>query len=146
MSFLVASGVFVAQKLQLAFASRWSQKKFQKMMEGERRKCGGRPKQNIKRESATGVRFTKAEYFIIKQKASKAGMKITTFIREMALNGKVIAKINEEERQFVRQLIGISNNLNQLTKKGHQEGLLTAVMLFEKYRNLIDEILEKLKQ
>jgi hypothetical protein len=64
----------------------------------------------------------------------------------MALNGKVTAAINEEERQFVRQLIGISNNLNQLTKKGHQDGLLTAVMLFEKYRNMIDEILEKLKR
>jgi len=92
MSFQLASGVFVAQKLQLAFASRWSQKKFQKMMEGERRKCGGRPKQNIKRESATGVRFTKAEYLIIKQKASIAGMRITTYIREMALHGKIIAR------------------------------------------------------
>ena len=86
-------------------------------MEREKMKCGGRPKQDIKRESATGVRFTKAEYFIVQQKASKAGMKLTTFIREMALNGKVIAKISEEERQFVRQLIGISNNLNQLAKK-----------------------------
>ena len=54
--------------------------------------------------------------------------------------------MNEEEKHFVRELIGISNNLNQLTKKGHQEGLLTAVMLFEKYRNMIDEILEKLRQ
>ena len=115
-------------------------------MEGKKIKCGGRPKQMIKRESATGVRFTKAEYFIIQQKASRAGMKITTYIREMALNGKVTATINEEERQFVRQLIGISNNLNQLTKKGHQEGLLTAVMLFETYRTMIDEILEKLKR
>jgi hypothetical protein len=50
-------------------------------MEREKRKCGGRPKQIIKRESATGVRFTKAEYFIIQQKASRAGMKITTYIR-----------------------------------------------------------------
>jgi len=121
-------------------------KEIVKEMEGEKRKCGGRPKQNIKRESATGVRFTKAEYFIIQQKASRVGMKITTYIREMALNGKVAAVINEEERQFVRQLIGISNNLNQLTKKGHQEGLLTAVMLFEKYRNKMDNILEKLRQ
>ena len=121
-------------------------KEILKEMEGERRKCGGRPKQSIKRESATGVRFTNAEYFIIKQKASKAGMRITTYIREMALHGKIIARMNDDERQFVSQLIGISNNLNQLTKKAHQEGLLTAVMHFEKYRNMIDELLEKLKQ
>ena len=120
-------------------------KEISKIMEGKTRKCGGRPKQSIKRESATGVRFTEAEYFIIKQKASKAGMRLTTYIREMALHGKIIARMNEDERQFVSQLIGMSNNLNQLTKKGHQEGLLTAVMHFEKYRNMIDQILEKLR-
>ena len=64
----------------------------------------------------------------------------------MALNGKIISRLNEEERLFVRQLIGIANNLNQLTKKGHQEGLLTAVLMFEKYKNLMDELLEKLKK
>lgn len=116
------------------------------MMESEKRNSGGRPKKVVKRESATGIRFTKSEYFIIKQKASKAGIRITTYIRQMALEGNVIARISEEERHFVRQLIGISNNLNQLTKKGHQEGLLTAVLLFEKYRNIIDELLEQLRR
>jgi len=37
-------------------------------MESEKRKRGGRPKQDIKRESATGVRFTKSEYFALKEK------------------------------------------------------------------------------
>ncbi len=64
----------------------------------------------------------------------------------MALEGKVIARMNEEERHFYRQLSGMSDNFNQLTKKGHQEGLLTAVMLFEKYRNIIDELLEQLRR
>ena len=86
------------------------------------------------------------EYFVIKQKALKAGMHLTNYIREMALNGNVTARIGEEERHFTRQLIGISNNLNQLAKKAHQEGLLTAMMHFEKYRNIIDELLEQLKQ
>jgi hypothetical protein len=40
----------------------------------------------------------------------------------------------------------MANNLNQLTKKGHQEGFLTAVLMFEKYKNSIDELLEKLKR
>ena len=106
---------------------------------------GGRPKKMVRREITKGIRFTKAEYYIVKQKASKAGTKISFFIREMALRGKIISKLNEEERLFVRQLIGMANNLNQLTKKGHQEGLLTAVLMFEKYKNIIDELLEKLK-
>jgi hypothetical protein len=115
-------------------------------MESEKRHGGGRPKKSIKRESATGVRFTKAEYFIIKQRAFKAGVRVTTYIREMALDGSVITRTSEEERHFIRQLIGISNNLNQLAKKAHQEGLLTATLHFEKYRNIIDELLEQLKQ
>ena len=106
--------------------------------------AGGRPKKQVKREIIKGVRFTKVEYYVIQQKALKAGIGITLYIREMALQGKLIARLNEEERQFVRQLVGIANNLNQLTKKGHQEGLLTAVLHFEKYRKIIDEVLQKL--
>jgi hypothetical protein len=121
-------------------------KEISEMMESEKRHGGGRPRKIIKRESATGVRFTKVEYFVIKQKALKAGMRVTNYIREMALNGSVITRTSEEERHFIRQLIGISNNLNQLTKKAHQEGLLTAIMHFEKYRNAIDELLEQLKR
>jgi hypothetical protein len=115
-------------------------------MESEKRHSGGRPKKVVKKESATGIRFTKAEYFVIKQKAFKAGMRVTSYIREMALNGCVTARTSEEERHFIRQLIGISNNLNQLAKKAHQEGLLMAIMHFEKYSNIIDELLEQLKQ
>ena len=105
----------------------------------------GRPKKTVKKEIIKSIRFSKAEYYIIKQKASRAGTKITFYIRQMAVEGKIISRLNDEERLFVRQLIGMANNLNQLTKKGHQEGLLTAVMMFEKYKKLIDELLEKLK-
>ena len=106
---------------------------------------GGRPKKSVTRNITTGVRFTEAEYFVVKQKASKAGTKITFYIRQMALHGKILSRMNEEYRQNVRQLVGMANNLNQLTKKGHQEGLLTAILMFEKYRDAIDKILEKLK-
>jgi len=105
----------------------------------------GRPKKAVRKDIVRSIRFSKTEYFIVKQHASKSGLKITVYIRQMALEGKVISRLNEEERQFVRQLIGMANNLNQLTKKGHQEGFITAVLMFEKYKNIIDELLEKLK-
>lgn len=81
-----------------------------------------------------------------KTKGFKSRNKNLFYIRGMALNGKITSRLNEEERLFVRQLIGMANNLNQLTKKGHQEGLLTAVLMFEKYKNLINELLEKMKR
>lgn len=108
---------------------------------------GGRPAQAVKREVITGVRFTKTEHFIVKHKASKAGLGITLYIRQMALNGQVnVVKMDEEKRQFVRQLIGMSNNLNQIAKRCHKEGVMTAVLHFEKYRQALDELLERLKK
>ena len=106
----------------------------------------GRPKKAVKKEIVRSIRFSKTEYFIIKQHACKSGLKITVYIRQMALQGKIISRLSEEERQFVRQLIGMANNLNQLTKMGHQEGFITAVLMFEKYKNFMDELLEKLKR
>ena len=148
MSFIVASGVFVAQKLFARFCIPMVAKEKPEEMkseEGPTKHSGGRPKQPVKRETVTGVRFSKVEYFLVKRKAEKAGLGITVYIREMALNGQAIERMSEEDRQIVRQFVGISNNLNQLTKKAHQEGLLTAVMLFEKYRNKFDEFLEKMQ-
>jgi hypothetical protein len=106
----------------------------------------GRPKKAVRKEIVRSIRFSKTEYFIVKQQASRSGLKITVYIRQIALQGKIISRLNEEERQFVRQLIGMANNLNQLTKKGHQEGFITAVLMFEKYKNLMGELLEKLKR
>jgi Mobilization protein NikA len=106
---------------------------------------GGRPRKLVRREIIKGIRFTKSKYFVVKEKAAKAGTSVCFYIRETALRGKIVSRLNEEERQFVRQLIGMANNLNQLTRKGHEEGLLTAVMMFEKYKNLIDELLIKLR-
>ena len=147
-SFLVASGVFVAQKLFARFCIPMVAKEKPEEMkseEGQTKHSGGRPKKPVKRETVTGVRFSKVEYFLVKRKAEKAGLGITVYIRQMALHGQVTGKMSEEDRQFVRQFVGVSNNLNQLTKKAHQEGLLTAVMLFEKYRNQFDEFLQKMR-
>ncbi len=100
----------------------------------------------VKKESATGVRFTKSEYFIVKHKAEKAGLKISAYIRQMAINGRVMQRLNEEERQFVRQLVGFSNNLNQLTKKAHQAGIDSIKINLEAYANTINELFLQLKR
>lgn len=140
--------MFLCYKNPACFFSRWSQKNITRDMISQTiniKRRGGRPKKSVKKDIVRSIRFSKVEYYIIKQKASRAGIKIPSYIRQMAMRGKVISRLNEEERQFVRQLIGMANNLNQLTKKGHQEGLLTAVLMFEKYKNIIEELLEKTK-
>ena len=116
-----------------------------KKEENNKKHKGGRPKKDVKKQVVTAVRFAKTEYFVVKQKALKAGLGVTVYIRLMALNGEVFAKMNEEERQFVRELVGMSNNLNQLAKKAHQEGLLKAMLFFETYRNELDRLLKRVK-
>ena len=66
----------------------------------------GRPKKVVKRECTSGIRLTKSEDFIIREKAAKAGLSFTSYIRKMAIYGQLKAKFTDEERQFVRQLVG----------------------------------------
>ena len=110
------------------------------------KKGAGRPAKAVRKEVRASIRFTKAEYFIVRAKAAKASVKVSAYLREIAIHGQVKPRLSEEERQFVRQLIGMANNLNQLTKKSHQEGILKAVHYFEGYRGEIDLIIQKLKQ
>ena len=110
----------------------------------ENKRKAGRPEKAIKKEVLACIRFSKVEYFVIRQKASKAGLKASAYIRQIAINGEVIRRLNDEERQFVRQLIGMSNNLNQLAKNSYKEGMLKTMLFFETSRNEIDLLLKKI--
>ena len=63
---------------------------------------------------------------------------------ELVVIGTNYRMVSEEERQFVRQLIGMANNLNQLTKNSYQKGMLRTMLYFESFRNQIDVLLKKL--
>ena len=110
----------------------------------EKKNKAGRPVKTIKREIRACIRFSKAEYFVIRNKASRAGVKVSAYLREIAINAEVKMRLNDEERQFVRQLIGMSNNLNQLTKNSHKEGMLKTMLHFEEYRAELDLLLKKI--
>ena len=111
----------------------------------ERKRRRGRPSKAVKKEIRAAVRFSKAEYFIVKEKAARAGIKPSLYIRQTAIHSLIKPRLTEEERHFVRQLIGMSNNLNQLAKSCHQEGVFKAMIYFESYRIKIDELLKDLR-
>ena len=108
-------------------------------------KKAGRPAQAIKKEVRACVRFTQHEYFIVQEKATQAGVNASVYMRQTAIQGKIISRLTTEEIQIVRQLIGMSVNINQVAKVCHREGLYEAMQYFEHYRNLIDGLLQKLK-
>ena len=108
-------------------------------------KKAGRPAKAVKKEVRACVRFSKAEYFIVKEKAAKAGVNASAYIRQLAIATHVKTRLTDEERHFVRQMIGMASNLNQLAKTYHKEGVLRSMMYFEKYRNQLDDLLKRLK-
>jgi hypothetical protein len=108
------------------------------------KKHKGRPSASDARENTTGIRLTKAERFIITQKARRTGMNLTTYIRQMAINGKVIGRLNEEDRQIVRELIQMSSDIHQVAMVAKEAGILKATHHYEGLRNRIDELLNRL--
>ena len=88
------------------------------------KKKGGRPPTGRVRKlskSAT-VKFSKPSYEALRLRARKANRKLAEYIRESALNGEVVSGHNAETIAIAKNLIGMANNLNQLTKLSHQRG------------------------
>jgi hypothetical protein len=112
---------------------------------GKKQKSVGRPAKAIKKEIRACVRFTRHEYFIVREKAVQAGVNASVYIRQTAIQGRITSRLTAEEIQTVRQLIGMSVNINQVAKICHRDGLFEAMQYFEHYRNQIDQLLKKLK-
>ncbi|MES2447991.1 MAG: plasmid mobilization relaxosome protein MobC [Bacteroidota bacterium] len=103
----------------------------------DKRAKGGRPLKKVKREKNVRVRLTAGEHFRIEDKASKARMNISEWIRRAAIRAKVAPSISPEEMKNLRMLSGMANNLNQLAKLAHSQGL---IVVQRKCRELIELI------
>ena len=55
-----------------------------------------RPSKDVKKEVRAAIRFSKAEYFIIKEKAARAGVKPSLYIRQTAIHALVKPRLTEE--------------------------------------------------
>lgn len=106
------------------------------------RNKGGRPKKSNKRERKFGFYATLSEGAIIDAKAKRSGLRPADYIRDIAVNGKVRTLPTPEEIQWYKDLSGVCNNLNQLTKEAHKQNLAFVV---PKLLNSIDEIHKHMK-
>ena len=72
------------------------------------------------------VRFNTSETEILLSKSNQLRISPSTFLRNCALDYKMKVPLqNDEDKQLFRHVASMSNNLNQLTKKAHKEGLFT---------------------
>jgi hypothetical protein len=110
-----------------------------------KKKPGGRPavKLEKKRSKRLGYSVTLEQYEEINQRAHALRMTVSDYSLQMVLKGKVVDLYNEEEKEARRKLIGMSNNLNQLTVLAHLGGYQSIEKRVEELVDTINDLLNK---
>ena len=100
---------------------------------------------NIKREKILKIRLSRNEFAVIKSNAQKSGMTNARFVREVALNKDIKAKRirSEEEKNALRKLTGMDNNLNQIAKRINSGEILNSLIIktVSEIRLIIEQII-----
>ena len=106
---------------------------------------GGRPTVAEARRlsKAVTVKFSKKDYEILMNRSKKANKHMAEYIRDSALNSDVAQQPLEAVTKDYRMLVGMANNLNQLTKMAHQDGI---IYLYSPLVSLLGEITNTIRE
>jgi len=69
--------------------------------------------------SSIATRFNQADRVALEKRAASVGMAPSTFLREMALRGKIEISESTLTPEFIYEVNMIGKNLNQLTRLGN---------------------------
>jgi len=100
----------------------------------------------LKRNRRLTTNLTAAEYERLEGKANEAGVAMAVYVRRVCLEGKVIARMGQEDREVFREVIGVSNTLEGLYKLARSEGVVEAMGSFAGARDAMDGLLKKLNR
>jgi predicted DNA binding CopG/RHH family protein len=105
--------------------------------------CGRPKKEKEKLNRSINLKLTAEDFDLIKEKATKLGMKATQYVRETVLKGKVKSRFTLEELDLMRKLSGEANNLNQIARKANQAGFANVAIeiigIMTRIKRLLDE-------
>ncbi len=114
--------------------------------EKRKKNKGGRPALGAaKKTRKVTFNADEKQYAVLLEKATAAGLNLPDYVREVSLNGYVKAIHTSEARAQRVDFVRLSNNLNQLTKQAHIQGVKTLVARFGEAMDEIDVILKKYK-
>lgn len=101
----------------------------------------GRPRVSgvCKLSKAVTVKFSKIDYERLCRRSRQANLTLAEFLRISAFETMITARHSAEETAVIRNLTGMANNLNQLTRLSHQAG-------FHRTQKTVTELLQKLKE
>ncbi|MBO7116412.1 MAG: plasmid mobilization relaxosome protein MobC, partial [Prevotella sp.] len=69
--------------------------------------------------------------------------RLAEYIRESALKSEVVQPHTEADMKEYRTLVGMANNLNQLTRLAHQDGI---IYLYSPLDRLLGEITDVIRE
>ncbi len=110
------------------------------------RNKNGRPTKSSseKKSYLVTVKMSTGEYFSLKAKARSAGISRSEFLRRLIQSSIVKEALNKEHMNFIRQLCGMANNVNQLAHIANQSGysdvFFSSIQLREKIELVIKDI------
>jgi hypothetical protein len=113
-----------------------------------KKKPKGRPTvADVRRLSkAVTVKFSKIDYEILRTRSRKANRRLAEYIRESALQSEVVQPRTEADLKEYRTLVGLANNLNQLTKMAHQDSIIYLYSPIDKLLGEITDVIREYKQ
>lgn len=110
------------------------------------RKTTGRPSLGDRKKSKPHmVRFDEEQDERLTFRAELAGMTVTEYIREATLNAKISPRLSPDEQEYIRQILKIGVNFNQLLKLSHAVGLVSMVPKIERIIGQLSQLLNKIK-
>ena len=95
---------------------------------------------------AVTVKFSKIDYEILRTRSRKANRRLAEYIRESALKSEVVQPRTEADLKGYRTLVGMANNLNQLTKMAHQDSIIYLYSPIDKLLGEITNVIREYKQ
>ncbi len=107
---------------------------------------GGRPRaaKGKARTKTLSTKLSVAEWKIVMKRIADVGKRPSVYLREMLLLGRVVAARTQEDRRQIRMLEGGCNNLNQLARLAHQQGVPSVreqlISLLDEFNRLLSEI------
>ena len=75
-----------------------------------------------KRTKLVRIMFCENDFIYIQSKASKAGLSVSEYCHQAAMDNHIRETISPELAKLIRDLSGIANNVNQIAHQMHIDG------------------------
>ena len=84
------------------------------------------------------------QYYAIRKRAGEAGVRISEYVRQAVISAEVIPRLNRQDADAIRKLVGEANNINQLAHRANAGGFALVAVELVKLKDRIVEIINHL--